>query len=102
MRLVVSVDTDSLPAEDASRLVQLVEKAGFFELEQGSADAPPGRDRFEYRLMIESQIWGRHTVVMPESAVPEELRPLLDHLNAMARRRDGPDDDVRRRGSSSA
>ncbi|MFH1183899.1 MAG: protealysin inhibitor emfourin [Chloroflexota bacterium] len=102
LRLAVSVDTESLPVEDASRLVQLVEGAGFFGLEQASPDASPGRDRFEYRLTIESQIWGRNAVVLPEPAVPEELRPLLDHLTALAMRRERPDDAGRRQGKSDA
>jgi len=84
LRLALSVDTESLPTEDASRIAQLVEAAGFFELEQTTLEKSGAPDRFEYRLTIESQIWGRHAVVLPESAVPEEMRPLLDHLTALA------------------
>jgi len=101
VRLAVSVVTESLPVEDASRLAQLVDGSGFFEMEQASTESSPARDRYEYRLTIESQIWGRHALVLPESAVPEELRPLLDHLTGMARHREGPEGADSRRGNSS-
>jgi hypothetical protein len=92
LRLALAIDTDSLPAEAASRILQLVEAAGFFELDQGAVDRSAAPDRFEYRLTIESAIWGKHAIVLAESAVPDEARPLLDHLTSLALRRSRPDD----------
>jgi hypothetical protein len=86
VRLALTLDTESLPVDEAFHIAKLVEGAGFFELVQGFSGAAPAPDRFEYRLTIESQIWGRNAVVLAESAVPVEMRPLLDHLTALAMR----------------
>lgn len=85
-RLALVFDTETLPAEEASRIAQLVEGSGFFDLHEGSAGRTPAPDRFEYRLAIQSQVWGHHAVVLHESGVPDEMRPLLDLLTGMAMR----------------
>ena len=90
LRLAVSLDTESLPSEDAFRIAQLIEGARFFELDE-AASAPPEPDRFEYRLTIESENWGRRAVVLSESSVPDALCPLIDVLTALAQRHEGPD-----------
>ncbi|HEY5984666.1 MAG TPA: protealysin inhibitor emfourin [Anaerolineales bacterium] len=100
LKLSLTVQTEDLSSEEASRLRRLVEEAGFFDLEPATK-ATPAPDRFEYHLAIESQVWGRHTVELPETAVPDEMRPLLEHLTKMAMSRpheDAPDGN----GSASA
>jgi len=88
LRLAVAVDTDMLPAEDASRILQLVEAAGFFDQKPGP-DQFSEIDRFEYRLRIESQALGTRAATLSESAVPDQLRPLLDFLTGLALKRGG-------------
>ncbi len=86
LRLSLTVQTEELSSEEASRLRGLLVEAGFFDLEPPAKPAP-APDRFEYHLAIESQVWGKHTVELPETAVPDEMRPLLEHLTKMAMRR---------------
>ena len=88
LRLALTLDTESLPVDEASRIRQLVESSDFFELERGLTEASGARDRFEFHLEIDSQVWGTHTVVLPESAIPDGMRPLLDYLTALAMRRE--------------
>jgi hypothetical protein len=92
-RLALELDTERLPPEDAERLRRLVESSDFFELEQGQAGSANLPDRFQFLLEIKSQVWGEHSLVVSEMAVPEDLRPLLQELTTLAleRRRSGRD-----------
>ena len=85
MRLVLDVDTTDLAADEASLLAQLIDEA-----RNAFTDAPrsqPSPDRFEYQLTFEGPEWGRETHQVWEPDVPEPVRPLIEHLTAMARRR---------------
>ena len=102
LRLSSTLDTEALPVEEASRIRQLVESSGFFELDVSPKEASSVRDRFEYRVAIESQVWGSHAVVLPESMIPDDMRPLLDYLTGEAMRRTGSDKQPGGQGGSSA
>jgi len=92
LRIAVTVDTQQMPGEDADRIRQMVAAAHFFEFEPDSAQSIAMPDRFEYRLTIESPQWGRRALVLTEQAVPDDMRPLIDHLTALAMRRAGRQD----------
>ena len=82
----VSVDTTSLPDDEARPLCDAIHAARFFDL---PANLPPqmaGADRFHYTLTV-ATAEQRHTVEMGETAVPDELRPLLRRLTVLARRK---------------
>lgn len=91
VRLSLALDTQNLSEEEAGRLRRLVEASGFFDLDANEVRASPAPDRFEYRLAVHSEIWGERELILAESAIPDEIRPLLDHLTAlaMARRSSG-------------
>jgi hypothetical protein len=91
MRLALALDTDELPEEDAGRIRRLVEASGFFDLDAHEVRASPAPDRFEYRLAVRSQVWGERELLLAESALPDEIRPLLEHLTALALSRRSPD-----------
>jgi hypothetical protein len=76
IRQTRSVSTDQLPAEEARKLRDLVEAAGFFGLPSEIRSTEPGADRFQYRLTVESES-GTHTVQVDEAAVPPRLQPML-------------------------
>jgi hypothetical protein len=85
MRLALDVDTTDLTAEEASQLAQLIDEA-----RNALTDAPrskPEPDRFEYQLTFEGTEWGRETHLVCEPDVPESVRPLIEQLTSMARRR---------------
>ena len=83
MRLVTSVDTEQLPAEQASTLDKLVGDAGFFELPENLAPATPAPDRFEYHLTVDS-VQKTHSIDVNEAGAPDSLRPLLNYLTTLA------------------
>ena len=73
------LDSDDLPASETRRLQSLLRKSRFFELPSRLVSAEAAPDRFEYRVTVETQ-GGTQTVEASDSAVPPELRPLLDWL----------------------
>ncbi len=87
MRLVATVDSQTLPLEEAGNLDGMVETAGFFDLPSVIAAKTPGPDRFQYRLTVETPD-RRHRVEVDEAAAPARLRPLLEWLTTLARKRE--------------
>jgi hypothetical protein len=83
--LHTSVDTGTLPAEAAADITGLLDGVDLGALARlPAAGNPGGRDRFRYTLRVERG-GHRHEVVLPERAVPAELKPLLDRLVGLAR-----------------
>ncbi len=84
MRFTASLDTDSMPAEQANALKQLVASSGFFNL-PATIPSTGGADQFTYTVTINDQ--GRqHTVVAKDGSIPPGLQPLLQQLTSLARR----------------
>jgi hypothetical protein len=90
MRLAADIDTDLMEPAEAQTLRELLERSRFFELPTGPVSPPPGPDRFEYQIRVESQTLGSHAITVHEAAVPERLRPLLDRLTLIAINRGAP------------
>ncbi len=78
-----TVDTHSLPADEAASLEQMAAQAHFFELPE-MLENDGGADQFVYKLTIETE-GQRHTVQTTDTAAPQELQPLLDQLTTLAR-----------------
>lgn len=84
LRLRATVDTESLPAEEARELEEMVEAADLFNLPPAIATPTPGADRFNYKLTVTDE--GRqHAVEVSEPSVPTKLQPLLQRLAKIAR-----------------
>ena len=82
--LSVTLDTNSLPAEDSRRLQNLLNAVSFFDQPDSLRSAKPGADRFHYEIKAEAE--GRiKTIEIDESVIPALFRPLVDHLIEMAR-----------------
>ena len=94
MSLRGEVDTDAPDEPDAGWYAEFLGGMDLPELAAAAAaaraDRAPGRpDRFTYALSVD--VHGpRHELVYAESALPEQLRPLVDRLLARARARPGP------------
>lgn len=75
-----TVDTATLPPNEANELPRLVEVADLFNL-PAQIPAPNSQsDRFQYRLTVEDN-GKQHTVIVSEAALPGTLRPLIEWLN---------------------
>jgi hypothetical protein len=73
-----TVDVANMPSHDIGKFRQMVETAKFFQLPATILSAPQP-DRFQYEITIE-QDGKRHTVKVAETAVPAELKPLLNWI----------------------
>ena len=78
-RIDVFVDSDSLPPTQAKRLWTLLDRSRFFDLPVELGSGPPGADRFQYRVTVETDSHS-HAVEAGEAAVPEAMWPLLEWL----------------------
>jgi hypothetical protein len=81
MRRSYTVDTDTLPAEEANELRALVNTTDIPGLAAQPAGAQPRvrPDAFHYRLIIEEG--GRqHTLEVSDTDMPPSLRPLVHWL----------------------
>lgn len=87
MRTATTIDSKSLPREEAAHLRDLINQAGFFGLPEEIL-GPPRPDEFRYVITI--NIDGKqHTVRTTDTAAPAPLRPLIEWLNIQARRAPG-------------
>jgi len=80
----ISVDEQELEPQEAQELHEALEEAHFFELPTRLPDYSGGADTFTYTLTVvdEDQT---HTVVCPESALPEALDGMVQKLVRWAR-----------------
>ncbi|MCP4424581.1 MAG: hypothetical protein GY803_08830 [Chloroflexi bacterium] len=79
--MTCEVDTETMPAEEAIALQEMVTSASFFEMPQSSSEA---RDQFQYKLIVEAEKV-KYTVETTDTAAPDSLRPLLRRLTIMTR-----------------
>ena len=80
----VTIDTNTLPAEEASELERLLEAAGFFDLPETS---PPPRGAADYLRYTISVTAGEHshTVHLTDPIEDPDLQALVEYLEAKAR-----------------
>lgn len=84
MRIHITIDTETLPSEQAKELESLVDAAGFFELPAIVSTPSSGADRLNYRISIEAE-GKKHTIETSDAVAPDSLRPLLRRLTVLAR-----------------
>lgn len=77
-------DTDTLPANEANQLRQLVDASDFFRLPAKIPSKGYQADRFQYDITVEDN-GKQHAVSVGEQALPGTLRPLIEWMMATAR-----------------
>ena len=89
MVLSSSVDTGGVSAVEAHEFEELVGKVDIEAIAsaaQAATGPQRGADRFQYDLKIETAE-AQHRLTISEAQVSAELRPLLDKLEALARKK---------------
>ena len=79
-------DTDTMPAEQAQELAQLIENSGVFDIKQDdlNTNAAIGRaDVISYRITV-SDDHRQNTLWMNDITAPASVRPLLAFLRKLA------------------
>jgi hypothetical protein len=84
LRLTATIDSDALPEEESEMLMDELDNANFFELPPVLHEPSEGADRFQYEITVEEEEKS-HTIAAGEAAVPENLQPLVQHLERLAR-----------------
>jgi len=84
MRVKTTVETGSLPGEQAEKLRHLIAAADFFELPAQLVSPERGADQFHYKVTVEEED-RHHTVESGDQSAPEELQSLLRELTRLAR-----------------
>ena len=78
----ISINTDYLSPDEASKIQHLVEDAKFFELPEepsNSLQRSGGADYFEYKITIETKD-RKHEVKTTDITMPSNLSPLTRYL----------------------
>ena len=84
MRLAFTTDSDTLPDNEAEVLHDEVSEACFFDLPASIHDPEAGSDRFQYLIKIRDGS-REHSIEVGEASVEDSLRPLIQHLEILAR-----------------
>lgn len=84
LRLARTFDTAELPAGQASKLVELVGEAAFFELPEPAKPEKAIPDSYEYRISITSSTQTR-ALVIRDGSIPDQLRPLVNYLVSLVK-----------------
>jgi hypothetical protein len=85
--MTATVDTETLPADEAIAWRETVLESNFFAMPETLKSPSEGRDQFQYKVVVEVEDVS-HTVETTEVAAPDSLRPLLRRLTVATRDRD--------------
>ena len=83
MRLSAQLSTEAMAPEEANHLRRLISDGDLFRWPERLKSSRPQPDRFQFCLVLEEGARSKR-LLMDESAVPPEVRPLLDYLLAAA------------------
>lgn len=90
LRLSLTLNTEDLPREQVSRLMELLESARLEGQPPQASEATPARDRFEYRLTLARGAPQEASFVWREPDVPAEVWPLMEYLMELGTRPSRP------------
>lgn len=84
-KISLTLDLDSLPSDQAETLRGLLETCDFFSL-PASSPAPPAPDEFFYRITVQTKTI-THTVEISDTGMEDSLRPLVEELGRLAKKK---------------
>ncbi|MFZ5909821.1 MAG: protealysin inhibitor emfourin [Chloroflexota bacterium] len=81
----LNIDMDDLPEDEAGALRELLDEADFFDLPDDLRRVP-APDEFTYSItvVVEER---QHSVRVSDTSMPDDLRPLLNELTKLLRRK---------------
>ena len=85
IRIAADIEVDDLPDEQKEQLLELLDEVDFEELPKRLAGEMPIPDGFVYSISVES---GKkeYSLMAGESALPEDLHPLIELLERIAKK----------------
>jgi len=85
IRIVADVEMDDLPDDQKREIIELLDEADFDELPEKLSGKMPVPDEFIYSIVVNSRE-KEYQVVAGESALPNDLQPLVEILERIAKR----------------
>lgn len=86
IRLAAEIEMDELPEDQKKEIVELLDKIGFEELPEKLAGKMPVPDEFVYSIIVESG-QREYKVIAGESALPNNMQPLIEILTGITKRK---------------
>lgn len=81
IRLTAEIDVDSLPEDQKEEILEILDEADFDELPEKLSGKMPMPDEFVYNITVNTE----HQVLTGESSLPEDLQPLIEILERIAK-----------------
>ena len=85
IRIAADIDMNKLPDEQKHKILELLDDMDFEDLPKKIQDKMPVPDEFVYSVVVISNK-KEYEVLASESAMPENMQPLLEILESMAKR----------------
>ncbi len=81
----ISINTESLNADEVHELQHLIDDTGFFHLPSNLGATPiRGADYFEYKITVVNNDDKEHTIKTTDLTMPSNLGPLIRYLRQKA------------------
>ena len=85
IRLAADIDVDELPEDQKREVLKLLDDMDFDELPEKLSGKMPIPDEFVYSIIVESSK-KEYKVLAGESAIPDNMHPLLEILEGITKR----------------
>jgi len=85
MRIAAEIKMDDLPDDQKREIIELLDEADFDELSEKLSEKMPVPDEFVYSIIVNSRE-KEYQVIAGESALPNDLQPLIEILERIAKR----------------
>jgi hypothetical protein len=86
IRIATEIEVEDLPEEQRDEILELLDDVDFEELPAKPSGDLPVPDEFVYSIVVEAGE-KQYQVVAGESALPQDLQPLIELLEKHAKRR---------------
>jgi len=85
IRLAADISVNELPEDEKKEIIELLDNTDFDELPEKVAGQVPVPDEFVYSISVEAE-QKEYKVLAGESALPNDLEPLLKILEKITKR----------------
>ena len=85
IRIAADITMDELPDDQKREIIDLLDEADFDELPEKLSGKMPVPDEFVYSIVVNSRE-KEYQVVAGESALPNDLQPLIEILERIAKK----------------
>ena len=85
IRLAADIELNKLPEDQKKEILNLLDEMDFEDIPEKLSGKMPIPDEFVYSIVVESEK-REYKVLSGESALPQEMQPLIEILEGIAKR----------------